>query len=359
MTRKLQQAFVMIEYLSLTYNDEVVPNSEELPHVDCTWLVLHRLREERDEVGRAEVRAVDGFFLQVAVQIGQYHGNQTVEPVEIQLQHRQLRVEQRTELENVDDLAHDCKGETLVLEEQEKETSDEVHALAVVELWVHDGVRVEYLSQVVVVDTLGEAERALDVLLDLILNLLRQVQLRLLLVGLELAGDELRFYFQDLEPEHFPLPVNFVLIGSQQGLLVDLVTEDIVEVFGDAEDVQKCQVAVDVFDGAAHDQGLIRVAELTESIRSFLERHDQLLVLGEHFSRVLLVRFELSEQDVRLCFVHLEHIAAPHQDFVGLLVRQRQVDEVVHEATQLVEYQVCILLQLKLKLLLSRLDEPF
>ena len=55
----------------MTYNYEVVPNAEQFPHIVAVGLVLHRLREERDEVGRAEVRTVHTLFLQVAVQVWQ------------------------------------------------------------------------------------------------------------------------------------------------------------------------------------------------------------------------------------------------------------------------------------------------
>ena len=55
----------------MTYNYEVVPNAEQFPHVGAVGLVLHRLREERDEVGRAEVGTVHTLLLQVAVQVRQ------------------------------------------------------------------------------------------------------------------------------------------------------------------------------------------------------------------------------------------------------------------------------------------------
>ena len=42
----------------MTYNDEIVPNSEQFPHIDGTWLVLHGLREQSDEIAGAKVRAV-------------------------------------------------------------------------------------------------------------------------------------------------------------------------------------------------------------------------------------------------------------------------------------------------------------
>ena len=53
-----------------TYDDEVVPDAEELPHVLARGLVLHGLREECDEVRRAEVAAIHALLFQVAVQVG-------------------------------------------------------------------------------------------------------------------------------------------------------------------------------------------------------------------------------------------------------------------------------------------------
>ena len=77
------------------------------------------------------------------------------------------------------------------MEEEEEEPCDEIHPLAVVEVGVDDGVGEQDSSQVSIVDPLGEAEGPLDVLLDLVLNLDRQVKLRLLLVSLKFTNDEL------------------------------------------------------------------------------------------------------------------------------------------------------------------------
>ena len=60
---------------------------------------------------------------------------------------------------------------------------------------------------------------------------------------------------------------------------------------------------------------------------------------------------------MHLGLVDLERLTAPDQDFMRLLVRQSQVDEVIDEATELIEYQICVLFQLKLQLLLLRLHE--
>ena len=82
-------------------------------------------------------------------------------------------------------------------------------------------------------------------------------------------------------------------------------------------------------------------------------------MLCEHFRRIFLIRLEFSEQDMHLGLVDLERVAAPDQDFMRLLVRQSQVDEVIDEAAELIKYQICVLFQLKLQLLLLRLHETF
>lgn len=77
------------------------------------------------------------------------------------------------------------------MQEEEEEPCDEIHPLAVVEVGVDDGVGEQDSPKVGIVDPLGEAEGPLDVLLDLVLNLDRQVKLRLLLVSLKFTNDEL------------------------------------------------------------------------------------------------------------------------------------------------------------------------
>ena len=74
--------------LKFTYDDEVVPDSEDLPHLFLVGLMLHRLREECYEVRRAEIRTIDGLFFEMAVQIGQQYRDQSIKSVEIKLEHR-------------------------------------------------------------------------------------------------------------------------------------------------------------------------------------------------------------------------------------------------------------------------------
>ena len=54
-------------------------------------------------------------YLEVAVEVREDDGDQSVESVEIELQHRQLRVKERAQLKNVDHLAHHGEGEGLLL----------------------------------------------------------------------------------------------------------------------------------------------------------------------------------------------------------------------------------------------------
>ena len=99
----------------VTYDDKVVPHPEELPHIYRARLVLHRLREQRDEVWRAEIRTVHRLLFEVVMQVWQHHRYQSVQAIKVELEHWQLRVKQCTQLEGVDDLAHDGECKRLIL----------------------------------------------------------------------------------------------------------------------------------------------------------------------------------------------------------------------------------------------------
>ena len=148
-----------------------------------------------------------------------------------------------------------------------------------------------------------------------------------------------------------------MLVRPQQRLLVDLLPQDFVEVSRAEKEAAEGQVAVDVLDRTAYNQRQVAVAELAETIAAFLERHDQSLVLSEHLGRVFLVALQLSQQNVGLGLLNQEDLAGPEQYLVCLLVRQSQVDEMVHEAAQLVKDQVGILFELDLLLLLPGLHQ--
>lgn len=48
-------------------------------------------------------------YLEMAVEVGQQNRDESVESVEVQLQHWELCVEQRCQIEAIDDLADDSK----------------------------------------------------------------------------------------------------------------------------------------------------------------------------------------------------------------------------------------------------------
>ena len=155
-----------------TYDYEVVPDAQQFPHILAGGLVLHRLREERDEVGRAEVAAVHTLFLQVSVQVGQQYRYESVESIEVKLQHWKLCVEQSAQLEDLDYLAHDSKSKGFITEEKVKKASDKVHSLAVVKLRVDNSVSEQYFAQIFILDPPSVPKGPLDVLFYFILNLL-------------------------------------------------------------------------------------------------------------------------------------------------------------------------------------------
>lgn len=112
----------------------------------------------------------------MTVQVWQQNRNQSVQPVEVKFKHWQLCVEESTELEEIDDLAHDCEGESFVLEKEVEEAGNEVHSLAIVQFRVYYGVGEEDLAKIGVAYAFCEAERPLYVLLNLVLDFMRQVQ---------------------------------------------------------------------------------------------------------------------------------------------------------------------------------------
>ena len=60
-----------------------------------------------------------------------------------------------------------------------------------------------------------------------------------------------------------------------------------------------------------------------------------------------------------LLLVHKEYFTSPSENLVCLLERQTQVDEMSNESTQLIEYQVRVLLEFYLLLLFPSLNESF
>ena len=137
--------------------------------------MLHSLRKQGDEVRRAEVAAIHAEFGEVTCEVRHENRNQSVQPVEVLLQHGQLRVEERAQLVQVDHLAHDCEGKSLVAKEQVEEARNEVHPLAVVKVRIDHRIGEEYASQVLICDAFGRTERAVNVTFNLVLPLLGQV----------------------------------------------------------------------------------------------------------------------------------------------------------------------------------------
>ena len=142
----------------------------------------------------------------------------------------------------IDDLPEYRKRQSLILQKEVQEASDEVHALAVVEGRVDDCVGIENAPQVLVADVLVVFEGPMDVHFNVVLDPCREIEEGLLLVHLELGDNVLRVYLQQFEPQGLPLPLNPVLIGSQQRLLEHFSDKNVVEIFGHHQNVAQRDV---------------------------------------------------------------------------------------------------------------------
>ena len=80
---------------------------------------------------------------------------------------------------------------------------------------------------------------------------------------------------------------------------------------------------------------------------------------SEHLGRVLLIGLELCQECVDLAFFDLILLTDPEQCPRRSCIWQRQSCKVGDEATQLIEDEVLIGLDVLLKLLFLGLDEPF
>jgi len=109
--------------------------------------------------------------------------------------------------------------------------------LAVVKLRVDHRISEQDFAQIFIFNASREPKRSLDVLLDFILNFLRQLVHGLLLVSFELATNELSVDFEDFEPKSLTLPFDSVLVSPQEGLLVDLAAQNLIEVFRDKQNI--------------------------------------------------------------------------------------------------------------------------
>ena len=80
---------------------------------------------------------------------------------------------------------------------------------------------------------------------------------------------------------------------------------------------------------------------------------------SEHLGWVLLIGLELCQEDVDLAFFNLILLTDPKQCPGRSFIWQRQSCKVGDEATQLIEDEVLICLNVLLELLFLGLDEPF
>ena len=69
------------------------------------------------------------------MKVWQQYRYESVQSVEVQLKHWQLCVEKSAEVELIDNLPQYGKAQSFILQEQEQETRNKVHALAVANLW--------------------------------------------------------------------------------------------------------------------------------------------------------------------------------------------------------------------------------
>lgn len=84
----------------------------------------------------------------MSVQVRQSNGDGSIELVEVEFKHGQLRVEELTHLIFLNDLLHHRECHCLVPEYEVQEPGDEVHSLAVVQVWVYYCIGLQDLVQV-------------------------------------------------------------------------------------------------------------------------------------------------------------------------------------------------------------------
>ena len=93
-----------------------------------------------------------------------------------------------------------------------------------------------------------------------------------------------------------PLTLQGVLGSPHEGLLEDLVSEEVVEVAADREDPEEGLVRVQELDRHAHKHGGIREAPLLKAVATALQAYDQLLFGSKHTRRVLLLGLQLRQK---------------------------------------------------------------
>lgn len=121
-------------------------------------LVLHSLREQRDEITGAKIRAIHSLLFEMTLEIRQKKCYESIEAVKVLLKHRQYRIEQRTQLKQVYDLSHHCECESFISQEQVQESRNKVHSLTVVQIRIHHSVSEENFTQIFIVNALRGPE---------------------------------------------------------------------------------------------------------------------------------------------------------------------------------------------------------
>ena len=112
-------------------------------------------------------------------------------------------------------MPNDGEAKRFILQKEVQEAGYEVHSLAVVKVRVDYSVGIQNLAKVLVFNALSESKRSLNILFNLILDFLRQIKLRLLLVRCKFAYDEVGIDFKNLEPQRLALLVYSVLVCPQ------------------------------------------------------------------------------------------------------------------------------------------------
>ena len=110
------------------------------------------------------------------MKVWQQYRYESVQSVKVQLKHWQLCVEKSAEVELIDNLPQYGKAQSFVLQEQEQEARNKVHALAVVKCRVDYSISIEDASQILIVYLIIVLERPTDINFDIVLDSLWQVK---------------------------------------------------------------------------------------------------------------------------------------------------------------------------------------
>ena len=106
-------------------------------HLD---VLLDRIGEDGYEPGGGKVRRIDHLVLEVRVEVGLEDGDEPVQLVKEKLQHGQVRIEQLGHIEAIQELYHSLECSLFIFKYHEKEASNEIHTLAILDLFVVIGV---------------------------------------------------------------------------------------------------------------------------------------------------------------------------------------------------------------------------